>query len=54
MMHRGDIVIIAQRGVYEGKPRPAALRPKVDGAHWPEQLSDPALYEGETFMGPLG
>jgi mRNA interferase MazF len=25
MMHHGDIVIIAQRGVYEGKPRPAVV-----------------------------
>jgi mRNA-degrading endonuclease toxin of MazEF toxin-antitoxin module len=24
-MHRGDIVIIAQRGVHEGKPRPAIV-----------------------------
>jgi len=25
MIHRGDVVIIAQRGVYEGKPRPAVV-----------------------------
>ena len=24
-MHRGDIVIIAQKGAYEGKPRPAVI-----------------------------
>jgi mRNA interferase MazF len=24
-MHRGDVVIIAQKGVYEGKPRPAVV-----------------------------
>jgi mRNA interferase MazF len=24
-MHRGDIVIIAQKGAYEGKPRPAII-----------------------------
>src|SRR5947209_10049373 len=25
MMYRGDVVIIAQKGVYEGKPRPAVV-----------------------------
>ncbi len=25
MIHRGDVVIIAQKGVYEGKPRPAVV-----------------------------
>jgi mRNA interferase MazF len=25
MMHRGDIVIIAQKGVYGGRPRPAVV-----------------------------
>jgi mRNA interferase MazF len=24
-MHRGDVVIIAQKGAYEGKPRPAII-----------------------------
>lgn len=24
-MRRGDVVIIAQRGIYEGKPRPAVV-----------------------------
>jgi mRNA interferase MazF len=24
-MHRGDVVIIAQKGAYEGKPRPAVV-----------------------------
>lgn len=24
-MHRGDVVVIAQKGAYEGKPRPAVI-----------------------------
>jgi catechol 2,3-dioxygenase-like lactoylglutathione lyase family enzyme len=39
---------------WQGQPRPAAQRPKVDNAHWPETLNAPSLYDGETFMGPLG
>jgi catechol 2,3-dioxygenase-like lactoylglutathione lyase family enzyme len=40
---------------WDGKPRPAAQRPKIDNDNWPEML-DPAsdTYCGETFLGPLG
>jgi catechol 2,3-dioxygenase-like lactoylglutathione lyase family enzyme len=40
---------------WDGKPRPANLRPKVDNAKWPESvagLSDTFL--GEPYLGPLG
>ena len=40
---------------WDGKPRPAQLRPKVDNANWPASvagLSDSFL--GEPFLGPLG
>ena len=40
---------------WDGKPRPAAQRPKIDNARWPE--SAPAqsdTYLGEPFLGPLG
>ena len=40
---------------WDGKPRPAHLRPKVDNANWPPSvagLSDSFL--GEPFLGPLG
>ena len=39
---------------WDGKPRPAAERPSIDNAHWPETV--PAAsdsYSGETFLGPL-
>jgi catechol 2,3-dioxygenase-like lactoylglutathione lyase family enzyme len=40
---------------WNGEPRPAAQRPKVDAAAWPETLDpQPDLYGGEVFMGPLG
>ena len=40
---------------WEGKPRPASQRRKIDNDHWPVLL-DPASdsYCGETFLGPLG
>jgi hypothetical protein len=40
---------------WDGKPKPAQLRPKVDNANWPASvagLSDSFL--GEPFLGPLG
>jgi len=40
---------------WDGKPRPATSRRKVDNAAWPEQLdalSD--TYRGPVFQGPLG
>jgi hypothetical protein len=40
---------------WDGKPRPAAMRPKVDNGNWPESVpgqSDSFL--GEPFLGPLG
>ena len=40
---------------WDGKPRPASQRRKIDNDHWPELL-DPLgdNYGGETFLGPLG
>ncbi|HEY6863083.1 MAG TPA: VOC family protein [Burkholderiales bacterium] len=40
---------------WDGKPRPASQRPKIDNAKWPETVegrSDSFL--GEVYMGPLG
>lgn len=40
---------------WDGKPRPAAQRRKIDNANWPATLvpmSD--TYGGETFLGPIG
>jgi catechol 2,3-dioxygenase-like lactoylglutathione lyase family enzyme len=40
---------------WDGRPRPASLRPAVDNANWPEMvdaLSD--TYRGPVFQGPLG
>ena len=40
---------------WDGKPRPAAQRRKVDNAKWPERLdpmSDSLM--GETYLGPWG
>src|SRR5207248_3887109 len=40
---------------WDGKPRPAQLRPKIDNANWPASvvgLSDSFL--GEPYLGPLG
>lgn len=40
---------------WDGRPRPAEARRKIDNAHWPESL--PALsdsYRGAVFQGPLG
>jgi len=40
---------------WDGKPCPAAQRPRIDNDNWPELL-DPAVdtYCGEQFLGPLG
>jgi mRNA interferase MazF len=38
MMRRGDVVIIAQRGVYSGKPRPAVVIQAVSLEHHPSVL----------------
>ncbi len=38
---------------WDGRPRPAAMRPKVDNANWPETLdanSDTGM--GEVYLGP--
>jgi hypothetical protein len=40
---------------WDGKPRPASQRRKVDNAKWPERLdpmSDSLM--GETYLGPWG
>jgi catechol 2,3-dioxygenase-like lactoylglutathione lyase family enzyme len=40
---------------WDGRPRPAAARRKIDKDHWPETLdalSD--TYQGPVFQGPLG
>lgn len=40
---------------WEGKPRPAAQRPRVDPRAWPETVdARPEFYAGEIFLGPLG
>lgn len=39
---------------WHGQPRPAEERPKVDPGAWPGEIDEPILYDGETFMGPLG
>ena len=40
---------------WDGKPRPKALRRKVDHGHWPATVEPlPDTYEGEPFLGPWG
>lgn len=40
---------------WDGRPRPAAQRPRVDTEHWPESVAGQAdAYLGEPFLGPLG
>jgi catechol 2,3-dioxygenase-like lactoylglutathione lyase family enzyme len=40
---------------WDGKPRPAHLRPKVDNAAWPASVpAHSDSYLGEPFLGPLG
>ena len=39
---------------WDGKPRPAAQRVKVDNENWPDMLDPQSdTYCGEVFMGPL-
>jgi len=52
--HRVQVSCAMEQLGWQGKPRPAALRPKVDPSAWPEALADPSVYDGETLMGPLG
>ena len=38
---------------WDGRPRPAALRPKVDNDRWPQTLEPQAdSYGGEVYLGP--
>jgi hypothetical protein len=40
---------------WDGKPKPAHLRPKVDNTRWPESVpGQPDTFLGEPFLGPLG
>ncbi len=40
---------------WDGKPRPAELRRRVDNQNWPETLEPMSdSYAGEVFLGPLG
>jgi catechol 2,3-dioxygenase-like lactoylglutathione lyase family enzyme len=40
---------------WDGRPRPAHLRPKIDNGHWPGSIPGMSdTYLGEPFLGPLG
>jgi catechol 2,3-dioxygenase-like lactoylglutathione lyase family enzyme len=40
---------------WDGKPRPAAARPKIDNNNWPDKVpAQPDTFLGEAFLGPLG
>jgi catechol 2,3-dioxygenase-like lactoylglutathione lyase family enzyme len=40
---------------WDGKPRPASARAKIDNANWPDSVAGQAdTYLGEPFLGPLG
>jgi catechol 2,3-dioxygenase-like lactoylglutathione lyase family enzyme len=40
---------------WDGKPRPAVLRPVVDNANWPESVAAASdTFAGEVYLGPLG
>ena len=40
---------------WDGKPRPASARAKIDNANWPDSVPGQAdTYLGEPFLGPLG
>lgn len=40
---------------WDGRPRPAELRPRVGSKDWPEEIeAQPDTYAGETLLGPLG
>jgi hypothetical protein len=40
---------------WDGTPRPASLRPKIDNDDWPEFVIGASdTYLGEPYLGPLG
>ena len=40
---------------WDGKPRPAASRPRVVGSDWPERIAAQSdTFAGEALLGPLG
>lgn len=40
---------------WDGKPRPANLRPKIDNAHWPDSVAAASdTFAGEAYLGPWG
>jgi catechol 2,3-dioxygenase-like lactoylglutathione lyase family enzyme len=40
---------------WDGKPRPAELRPRIDNANWPALVAGQVdTFLGEPFLGPLG
>jgi catechol 2,3-dioxygenase-like lactoylglutathione lyase family enzyme len=40
---------------WDGRPRPASQRPKIDNAKWPETVEGRSdTFLGEVYMGPLG
>ncbi len=40
---------------WDGTPRPASLRPKIDNENWPEFVTGASdTYLGEPYLGPLG
>ncbi|MBV9361764.1 MAG: VOC family protein [Betaproteobacteria bacterium] len=40
---------------WDGKPRPAELRPKIDNARWPDSVAGQSdAFLGEPYLGPLG
>jgi len=40
---------------WDGRPRPAALRPNVRAGAWPSAVAEqPDVYGGESLLGPLG
>ncbi len=40
---------------WDGQPRPASLRPKIDNQNWPDTVAGASdTFAGEAFLGPLG
>jgi len=40
---------------WDGTPRPASMRPKIDNQNWPEAVEGRSdAFLGEPFLGPLG
>ncbi len=40
---------------WDGKPRPAALRPAIDNENWPQSVPGQSdTFLGEPYLGPLG